>query len=111
MGSLKQDETEIPNGWHIHGNLYDLTSFLDNHPGGKEILLISKGKYDATNMFESYHSFADFDYIKQKLEDYKIGKSPIKPKYTFKQNDFYDVVKKRVRNHFGTQKSLTDKVK
>lgn len=39
----------------IHGNVYDLTSFLDDHPGGKSILLSHAGR-DATEGFAEIHS-------------------------------------------------------
>ena len=107
MGTLQE---EIPIGWHINGQLYDLTNFLDKHPGGKEILLVVKGKEDSTSMFETYHSFADFDYISNKIQEFKIGKSPVKPLLTFKENEFYCIVRKRVKNFFGNEKSVTNKV-
>ncbi len=34
------------------------TGFLDNHPGGKEILLLAAGR-DITYAFDSYHPFTD----------------------------------------------------
>ena len=38
----------------IRGNVYDLTSFVDKHPGGADFLLASVGR-DATAMYESIH--------------------------------------------------------
>ncbi|CAK5262878.1 unnamed protein product [Mycena citricolor] len=35
----------------IHGKVYDATKFLDEHPGGDEVILAEKGK-DATEAFE-----------------------------------------------------------
>ncbi|KDN35580.1 putative cytochrome b5 [Tilletiaria anomala UBC 951] len=39
----------------VDGQVYDVTDFLDDHPGGKKILLRNCGK-DATDAFWSYHS-------------------------------------------------------
>lgn len=38
--------------------VYDLTSWVDKHPGGREVLLLMAGR-DATAAFESYHPFTD----------------------------------------------------
>ncbi|KAA1466469.1 cytochrome b5 [Dentipellis sp. KUC8613] len=35
----------------IHGKVYDVTKFLDEHPGGDEVILSEAGK-DATEAFE-----------------------------------------------------------
>jgi len=53
----------------IHGNVYDITSFLSEHPGGEEVLM-GLGGQDATECFESVgHS----DEAKQLREKFKIG--------------------------------------
>ncbi|KAH9812360.1 cytochrome b5-like heme/steroid binding domain-containing protein [Melampsora americana] len=39
----------------IEGGVYDVTEFLEDHPGGKEILLSNCGK-DSTELFEEYHT-------------------------------------------------------
>ncbi|WVQ83117.1 hypothetical protein IAT38_005255 [Cryptococcus sp. DSM 104549] len=38
----------------INGNVYDVTEFLENHPGGPEIIIANAGK-DATKIFTPLH--------------------------------------------------------
>ncbi|XVE77317.1 hypothetical protein DITRI_Ditri13aG0052700 [Diplodiscus trichospermus] len=53
----------------ISGKVYDVTAFLDDHPGGDEILLGASGK-DATDDFEDIgHS----DVAKELMQKYCIG--------------------------------------
>uniref|UniRef100_A0A7N0V323 Cytochrome b5 heme-binding domain-containing protein n=1 Tax=Kalanchoe fedtschenkoi TaxID=63787 RepID=A0A7N0V323_KALFE len=53
----------------IHGKVYDVTSFLTEHPGGEEIILGCTGR-DATKEFEeSDHS----DEAKKQTEEFCIG--------------------------------------
>ncbi|XP_022736238.1 cytochrome b5-like [Durio zibethinus] len=53
----------------ISGKVYDVTPFMDDHPGGSEVLLSSTGK-NATNDFEDVgHS----DSAREMMEKYHIG--------------------------------------
>ena len=55
--------------WFVRGNrVYDATSYLDDHPGGAESILLVAGQ-DATVEFDSVHS----EEAKKQLEDYYIG--------------------------------------
>lgn len=40
----------------VKGKVYDVTSWLDRHPGGKEMLLLCAGR-ECTELFASYHPF------------------------------------------------------
>ncbi|PAV58821.1 hypothetical protein WR25_08829 [Diploscapter pachys] len=59
--------------WMIIGNeVFDLTPFLEEHPGGMEILLEFAGG-DATDAFESVgHSMA----ARVRLDKFKVGDLP-----------------------------------
>ena len=53
----------------IKGNVYNVTDWLDQHPGGRKILLKNAGT-DATDKFVNYHP----DYVlKEVTPKYKIG--------------------------------------
>ncbi|KAK3000346.1 hypothetical protein RJ639_022469 [Escallonia herrerae] len=53
----------------ISGKVYDVTPFMDDHPGGDEVLLSATGK-DATNDFEDVgHS----DSAREMMAQYYIG--------------------------------------
>eukprot|EP01025_Chloroclados_australasicus_P055872 TRINITY_DN6861_c0_g2_i1.p1 TRINITY_DN6861_c0_g2~~TRINITY_DN6861_c0_g2_i1.p1 ORF type:complete len:142 (-),score=19.66 TRINITY_DN6861_c0_g2_i1:233-658(-) len=66
---LKQHTDEKSCYLAIHGKVYDVTEFLEEHPGGYDIILQSTGR-DATDDFEDIgHSRS----AKQMLEQYYIG--------------------------------------
>ncbi|KAJ2977872.1 hypothetical protein NUW58_g7676 [Xylaria curta] len=53
----------------IHDKVYDSTKFIDEHPGGEEVLL-DVGGQDATEAFEDVgHS----DEARETLEKYYVG--------------------------------------
>ncbi|XP_031481244.1 cytochrome b5-like isoform X2 [Nymphaea colorata] len=67
----------------INGKVYDVTQFLDDHPGGDDVLLSATGK-DATDDFEDVgHSST----ARAMMDGYLIGEIdtstiPAKPIYT-----------------------------
>ncbi|GMY26829.1 cytochrome b5-like [Fagus crenata] len=67
----------------INGKVFDVTKFLDDHPGGDEVLLSATGK-DATDDFEDVgHS----DSAREMMNEYYVGEidsSTIPKKTTYK---------------------------
>merc|ERR1712045_338599 len=53
----------------IHDKVYDVTKFLDEHPGGEEILIESAGK-DSTEAFEDVGHSTD---AREMMDEYYIG--------------------------------------
>lgn len=54
----------------VDGGVYDVTAFLDEHPGGKKILVKASGK-DATKQFDQFHKR---DVLAKIGSKYQIGK-------------------------------------
>ncbi|KAL8199522.1 hypothetical protein R6Q57_013090 [Mikania cordata] len=52
----------------VHGHIYDCTTFLKDHPGGQDSILINAGT-DCTEEFDAIHS----DKAKKLLEEYRVG--------------------------------------
>ncbi|KAM3373807.1 Cytochrome b5 [Capsicum chinense] len=75
----------------ISGKVYDVTKFLDDHPGGDEILLSTTGK-DSTSDFEDVgHSSS----ARSMLDEYYVGDVdcstiPTKVKYTPPKQPHYN---------------------
>lgn len=55
----------------VDGKVYDITGFLDKHPGGKEMLLLAAGR-ECTDLFNSYHWMRP-DRPRKFLAAYEIG--------------------------------------
>jgi len=55
---VAQHNTESSAWVYIGNQVYDITKWLDHHPGGKEILLLSAGR-DISDLFVTYHPFTD----------------------------------------------------
>mmetsp|Transcript_77575 Transcript_77575/g.199743 ORF Transcript_77575/g.199743 Transcript_77575/m.199743 type:complete len:443 (-) Transcript_77575:433-1761(-) len=94
-GSVKAQSPHLveqnvdPNLWHIHGHSYDLSQFVDKHPGGRLAILTGKGR-DCTALFESYHPWNDKH--RKVLKAY--GPPPPAP------DPFYEELKQGIRKKF-----------
>jgi hypothetical protein len=61
--------------WKIRGKVYDLTNFLDIHPGGRNILESSEGLDNLTELFNRYHTNVDKTKLKEIMNKYEIHSS------------------------------------
>ena len=85
----------------LEGRVYDITPFLDRHPGGREILLLAAGR-ECTDLFRSYHWRAE-ERSRKYLADFDIGAlvGPTEhPVFAPDADGFYDDLKARVNAHF-----------
>ncbi|CCU97983.1 unnamed protein product [Malassezia sympodialis ATCC 42132] len=76
MEEVKQHTSQDSAWVVIKGDVYDVTDWLDQHPGGSKILLKNSGK-DATDKFENYHPE---NVLKDVGSKYKIGTLADNPK-------------------------------
>jgi len=78
-----------PNLWYIHGNSYDLSPYVDKHPGGRLAILSGRGR-DCTALFESYHPWSD----RHRKVLGSFGPAPPPP------DPFYEELKAKVREAY-----------
>jgi fatty acid desaturase/cytochrome b involved in lipid metabolism len=80
-------------GWlTCHGGVYDVTSFINKHPGG-DIIALGLGR-DCTILIESYHPAGRPDAV---MEKYRIGTlQGHRTFYAWDQSPFYAELKRRV---------------
>ena len=90
--------------WHIYGKTYDLTTFVERHPGGAEIIEKTKGLEDCTPLFESYHAFSDISSIQQSLAKYEIEQDAVVV-YTRDFSTYHKLLEK-VREIFPDRESI-----
>jgi len=70
MAEVQTHNRDSENIWTvIHGKVYDVTKFLDEHPGGGEIILENAGM-DSSEQFDDVGHSSD---AKEMLEDLYIG--------------------------------------
>ncbi|KAJ9597574.1 hypothetical protein L9F63_011575, partial [Diploptera punctata] len=81
--------------WRVHDSLYDLTSFVESHPGGSEWLRLTKGT-DITEAFESHHVSSA---ASRTLSRYFVKKActPRNSPYTFHEDGFYRTLQRRAQ--------------
>jgi hypothetical protein len=88
----------------INGAVYDITDFLDKHPGGREMLLLSAGR-ECTDLFTMYHWWDDGTKARATMEKFRVGlftgESEF-PTYPPDTRGFYKETSRRVRAYFQT---------
>lgn len=101
METKRIDDAVEDGLWRIHDTIYDLTEFIDKHPGGTDWLEMTKG-HDITEAVEAHHVF--LDRLKPHLEKYKVRTTskPRNSKLTFKPDGFYVTLRKRVAEKLPT---------
>lgn len=72
----------------IHDKVYDVTRFLEEHPGGEEVLLEQAGSY-ATEAFEDVGHSTDARELLQKYEIGELAEGDRETKSTKKSNVSY----------------------
>ncbi|XP_078444502.1 nitrate reductase [NADH] 1-like [Wolffia australiana] len=68
MSEVRRHSTKDSAWIVVHGHVYDCTSFLKDHPGGADSILINAGS-DCSEDFDAIHS----DKAKAMLEAYRVG--------------------------------------
>ncbi|XP_072393737.1 cytochrome b5-related protein-like isoform X2 [Diabrotica undecimpunctata] len=104
-------EKQIDDGaeglWRIHDNIYDLTKFVNKHPGGSDWLVLTKGT-DITEAFEVHHLT---ELPNEVLKKYFVKNAVTERNspFTFEENGFYRTLKKKIQPVLknGSKRSYT----
>lgn len=95
---LAQHSSEESAWISVDGCVYDITNFVDKHPGGREILLLALGR-DATDLFNSYHPFTKIP--RKILAKYRIGSLATFEHPVYRQDSgFYRDICQAVKEYF-----------
>ncbi|KAI8424208.1 hypothetical protein MSG28_002788 [Choristoneura fumiferana] len=80
--------------WRIHDSLYDLTDFVEKHPGGVQWIAFTKGT-DITEAFETHHLKGTAEAM---LPEYFVKQTtvPRNSPFTFEEDGFYKTLKTKV---------------
>ena len=86
--------------WYIHGKAYDLSTWLDMHPGGSYLLTITKAT-EVTALYESYHAASLKETsIKETLKKFEVPcASPLQPPQDWSAVPIYDELKEMVKTY------------
>ncbi|KAK7068825.1 hypothetical protein SK128_014906 [Halocaridina rubra] len=91
----KRIDDDIGPYWRVHDKLYDLSSFIEKHPGGRDWLLATRGT-DVTELFESSHISLAPEALLAKFY-VKDAEKPRNSPFTFREDGFYKKFKSKVR--------------
>lgn len=90
----KRADDEAEGLWRVHDKLYDLTDFIERHPGGAEWISLTKG-VDITEEFETHHLYGKAEPLLKKFY-VRDAKAPRNYKFNYAENGFYRTLKRRV---------------
>ncbi|CAI5971858.1 unnamed protein product [Closterium sp. NIES-65] len=62
MSEVKRHKREDDAWTVVRGRVYNITPYLDFHPGGKAILMKGAGK-DCTALFNKYHAWVNAEFL------------------------------------------------
>lgn len=95
----KQIDDGAEDLWRIHNKLYDLNSFIEDHPGGSMWLNLTKGT-DITEAFECHHLTPAAEKLLPKFY-VRDAVTPRNSPFTFEPNGFFRTIKRKVIKHFN----------
>lgn len=106
MESKRQDDNIEDGLWRIHNTLYDLTDFIENHPGGPEWLRMTKSQ-DITEAFLCHHLVDKR--VEPFLKKYRVRETtrPRNSKLTFDEDGFYMTLRRKVAEKLPEIKKQT----
>jgi len=90
--------------WRVRDSLYDLTEWIERHPGGREWIQVTRGT-DITEVFFSSHvgPMAEKLLAKYRVRDIS---TPRNSPYTLDEDGFYMTLRRNVHNYLKVRQSM-----
>ncbi|CAG7730263.1 unnamed protein product, partial [Allacma fusca] len=91
----KRRDDNVGDLWRVHDKLYNLSAFIQKHPGGADWIELTRGT-DITELYEASHMI-NVHNVEKILEKYFVQQihTPRNSPYTFKTDGFYKTLKRR----------------
>ena len=103
--------------WRLYGNVYDLTSFAKDHPGGAWIIQSTRGM-DVTSLFATSHGWSKTHLPPlERLKAYKLGDEevhvlpskdlpPTETRVSFQIDGFYERLRRFVHSELNMKREI-----
>lgn len=95
----KKNNDDAEGLWRVHDKLYDLISFVERHPGGKDWIDLTQGT-DITELFETHHIRGKAELL---LNSFYVreAKMPRNYKFTFIDGGFYKTLRRKIADQLS----------
>ena len=96
---MTQDKpTNHENLWYIYGRWYDLSNFINQHPGGKKAISLGRGT-DSTPLFKCHHASISLERLQKYEFQEQVANPPYANLFSYTPEGFLNTVRANIYDH------------